>query len=413
MESFRFVHAADLHIDSPFAGLMATNEIIATRLREATHAAFRNLIEFCIHEKVDFLVIAGDVYDGADRAPRAQLRFLRGLRELAEAGIQSFVVHGNHDPLDGRYSSISWPDKVHIFGETPSWATATRNGEPIAEIQGVSYPQREVRENLASQFSPRRSNDLFNIGLLHCNVGGNTDHDNYAPCTVDDLVQVGLDYWALGHVHMRQTLKTGNPFIAYPGNTQGRHPNEAGAHGCLLIDVDTDGSVQAEFRELDVARWESVEVSIDGLPGIDDLYETVSDRLAALHVSADGRDVICGLTLTGRGPLHDELAQITRLDGFLEEIRANQQQDSPCVWIERITNNTRPDLDLDSRAAQNDFLGLVLQRARAANPKEFTDLLAVVFSGRRDRLPVPSEEEIQGWIMEAEWLIAEWLETNE
>ena len=134
MESFRFVHAADLHIDSPFKGLMALNPDIGRQLKEATHAAFLNLIRLCVEEKADFLVVAGDVYDGADRSPQAQLRFHKGLADLAKAGIQSFVVHGNHDPLDGKISSMEWPEGVNIFGASPSWMTATRNGKPLADI---------------------------------------------------------------------------------------------------------------------------------------------------------------------------------------------------------------------------------------------------------------------------------------
>ena len=241
MESFRFVHAADLHIDSPFKGLMKLDSEIGRQLREATHAAFLNLIRLCIEEKVDFLVVAGDVYDGSDRSPQAQLRFRNGLAELAEHGIESFVVHGNHDPLDGRYSSIDWPEGVHVYGATPSWITATRRGEPLADIQGVSYPTQVVTDNLALNFSSPRNKNIFNIGMLHCNVGGMEGHDNYAPCSVDDLVGIGLDYWALGHIHMRQTLLEKSPAIIYPGNIQGRDPGETGARGCLIVDVGADG----------------------------------------------------------------------------------------------------------------------------------------------------------------------------
>ena len=202
----RFVHAADLHIDSPFSGIGDVDVRVANRLREATYDAFQNLVELCLESHADFLVIAGDVYDGADRSVRAQLRFRDGLSRLAEKGIQTFVVHGNHDPLDGWPSSLAWPDGVHIFGVDPEWKNIEKNGEVVAAVQGMSYPTRKVTDNLALKFCPPQSGSIFTIGLLHANVGANSAHPNYAPCTVEDLSTSGIDYWALGHVHTRQKI---------------------------------------------------------------------------------------------------------------------------------------------------------------------------------------------------------------
>ena len=410
MESFRFVHAADLHIDSPFKGLMAADDAVAERLREATYAAFENLIQLCKEEHADFLVVAGDVYDGADRSPRAQIRFHRGLSELAKEGIESFVVHGNHDPLDGQLSSLTWPDDVHIFGEEVSWATAHRNGDPLADVQGVSYPSRVVTENLALSFSRPRSQDIFNIGILHCNVGGIEGHDNYAPCTVNDLKEVGLDYWALGHVHARQTLSDARPTILYPGNTQGRDPGEPGARGCMIVDVGPDGTAVTRFQALDVVRWETRDVPIDGVAGIDSLHARISEVLDDLRSAAEARDIVCRLTLTGRGPMHKELSRGEATAGLTEELRAGALSSSPWIWIERISNRTRPELDLEARARQDDFLGALLKRAADAGPEAFEDALADVFSGRRDRLPLGSEAEMKEWIEEARWYLVELLE---
>ena len=410
MEPFRFIHAADLHIDSPFKGLMATDDTVAERLKDATYAAFQGLIRLCKSEHADFLVIAGDVYDGADRSPRAQIRFHNGLSELAEEGIESFVVHGNHDPLDGQMSSLTWPDEVHIFREVVSWATAKRDGEPLADIQGVSYPRRIVTENLALSFSSPRNQDLFNIGILHCNVGGIGGHDNYAPCTVDDLVEIGLDYWALGHIHAKQTLSKARPTILYPGNIQGRHPGELGARGCMISDVGPDGSVSTRFQALDVVRWETRDVPIDGVTGIDNLHARILEVLDDLRSEADGRDIVCRLTLTGRGPLHTELGRSEATGSLTEELRYGALTSSPWIWIERISNQTRPELDLETRARQDDFLGAILRRAVEADTEAFEEALADVFSDRRDRLPRATEAKMKEWIEEARWYLAELLE---
>ncbi|MDP6666290.1 MAG: DNA repair exonuclease [Dehalococcoidia bacterium] len=415
MDSFRFVHAADLHIDSPFAGIGDTDNRVATRLREATYEAFQNLVDLCITTEADFLVIAGDVYDGADRSVRAQLRFRDGLGKLAKKGIQTFVVHGNHDPLNGWQSSISWPEGVHIFGATPEWKNIEKNGEVVAAVQGMSYPTSEVTDNLAVQFSPPESGNMFAIGLLHANVGANGAHANYAPCTVEELSTSGIDYWALGHVHTRQTLKRSAPVIAYPGNTQGRHPNETGARGALVVDVDPSGASKTEFVALDVVRWERCEVDISNLNTIDGLDSAIRQHTDNLSVQAEGRDVVCRVTLVGRGPLHEQLTADGAVGDLLDAARSTWIGSSPWVWVERIVDSTRPAIDIEFRAKQDDFLGATLKRALLSSIESdeierLTEVVADVYSGRRNGLDKPSDEQVSAWAEEARWYLAELLE---
>ncbi len=416
MNSFRFVHAADLHIDSPFAGVGDADNRVATRLREATYEAFQNLVDLCINQNADFLVIAGDVYNGADRSVRAQLRFRDGLSKLAEAGIQSFVVHGNHDPLDGWQSSISWPEGVHIFGVTPEWKNFEKNGEFVAAVQGMSYPTREVTDNLAVQFNPPESGKIFAIGLLHANVGANSVHSNYAPCTVEDLSKLGIDYWALGHVHTRQTLKRAAPVIAYPGNTQGRHPNETGARGALVVDVDSSGVSRGEFVPLDVVRWDRAEVDISNIETIDSLDSAIQQATDNLSAQAEERDVVCRLNIVGRGPLHEQLAAGDAVDDLLDSVRsAWSSGGSPWVWVERIVDSTRPAIDIEFRAKQDDFLGATLKRALLSSTESdeinrLTEIVSHVYSGRRNGLEKPSDEQVSNWAEEARWYLAELLE---
>ena len=416
MDSFRFVHAADLHIDSPFAGVGDADNRVATRLREATYEAFQNLVALCINQNADFLVIAGDVYDGADRSVRAQLRFRDGLSKLSEKGIKTFVVHGNHDPLDGWQSSITWPEGVHIFGATPEWVNFEKNGEVVAAVQGMSYPTREVNDNLAVQFSPPTSGNLFAIGLLHANVGANSAHPNYAPCTVEDLSESGIDYWALGHVHTRQTLKRAAPVIAYPGNTQGRHPNETGARGALVVDIDPSGASRSEFVALDVVRWERSQVDISNLETIDSLDSAIRQATDNLSVQAEDRDVVSRLTLVGRGPLHEQLAVNGAVEDLLDSVRsAWSGGGSPWVWVERIVDSTRPAIDIESRAKADDFLGATLKRALLSSIESdeidrLTEVVSDVYTGRRNGLEKPSDEQVSAWAEEARWYLAELLE---
>ena len=199
------------------------DESIGGTLRDATFRAFDRVVETCIERRVNFLLVAGDVYNGADRSLRAQLRFRDGLKRLGDVGIQAFVVHGNHDPLDGWTAKLEWPETVHFFGgDEPGTVTIEGEDGPIAVIHGMSFEKRDIKDNLSLGF-PARSKadeDLFHIGLLHCNVGSDTGHDPYAPCTLDDLISRGYDYCALGHVHTRAVLNE-EPDIHYAGNIPG------------------------------------------------------------------------------------------------------------------------------------------------------------------------------------------------
>jgi len=228
MPIYRFVHAADLHLDSPFKGLKRVAPGIAEVLRKSTFAAYDAIIALCITEKVDALLVAGDVFDSSDRSLAAQLRFVDGLRKLETAGIRSFVCHGNHDPLDAWQSQVSFPESCHRFGPNVTSGELRPGDSKSPLVYGYSYPTREVRENVIPEFEKVIQTDRFSIGLLHANVGSDTGHESYAPCTVEDLNRLPIRYWALGHVHTRQEINLTDGLAVYPGNTQGRHANERG-----------------------------------------------------------------------------------------------------------------------------------------------------------------------------------------
>lgn len=414
MQPFRFVHAADLHIGSPFVGLRAkAGDEVADRLQNATYQAFDNLINLCLDEKVDFLLVAGDVYDGDNRLPRDQIYFWNGMKKLAEAGIQSFVVHGNHDHLGGRYSSMSWPGGVHVFEDpdmTPEWAVATRDDTPIADIRGVSYTQQNVDVNLAARFGMARNSELFSIGLLHCNVGEVEGHGNYAPCAVEDLLDRGFDYWALGHIHKKQSLGRGNVRIEYPGNIQGRDVGEVDEKGCLLVQVSADGTAESHFMPLDVVRWKVSDVPTENITALDGLVSALYGTVDELRADADDRDIVARLRLTGRSALAREIRDGGGLHVITDDLNPASFT-SPWVWIESIDDRTRPEIDIDAISERDDFIGQLLKEASEADPVDFEDALAEVFSGRYARrngpLKPPSPDQISEWLNEARWYLAE------
>jgi DNA repair exonuclease SbcCD nuclease subunit len=360
----RFVHAADLHLDSPFHCLQGSGGEIGSLLREATFTTFERILNLCRRRQADFLLIAGDVFDSADRGLRAQLRFRDGLGGLATDGIQSFVVHGNHDPLDGWAATLDWPKGIHVFRDPnlPKAVAIKKNGLELARVYGRSFPRRDVRSNLALDF--RRGGEGFAIGLLHCNVGENTGHEPYAPCSLQDLAAAGFDYWALGHVHTRAVLSTRAPTVVYPGNPQGRNLLEAGPRGCYVVEVDQDHQVHVEFVAVDAVRWETVQIGIAQMASeqelLDALFATIRDLRAR-----SGRPVIARLRLEGRGPLHATLQRNQVLDDLLAETRSAGNADQPLVWLERIEDRTQPPVDLTLRRQAGDFLGELLRLAEA------------------------------------------------
>lgn len=368
----RFVHTADLHLDSPFSGMKAVApDRVTSMLQQATFEAYDNIIDLCINEQVDALLIAGDVYDSADRNLPAQLKFLKGLDRLDAAGIRSFVCHGNHDPLDGWEAKLDYPPLAYRFGEEFQAVPVFPDEPQRAVVYGISYPTRDVRENLVARLGTVNS-EAYSIGLLHANVGNNTEHESYAPCTLNDLAMSGVDYWALGHVHTRQILLSDHPTVVYPGNPQGRHPNERGARGVYLVEVDELGNASLEFMPIDTVRWESLELDIRSSETeqalLDQLETSVLDTLA----NADGRSVVARIRLSGRGPMHDSLkTSHFSPDKLTEQLNDTWAHEKPFMWCERVVDETSSELDREELQSGTDFIADLLQlRDQARHDKE-------------------------------------------
>jgi len=409
--ALKFVHAADLHLDSPFAGLRETDNDIADFLQNATFAAFDNVIKLCIEREVDFLLVAGDVYDGADRSLRAQLAFRDGLRKLAKVGIHSYVVHGNHDSLDGWASSLEWPDEAYIFGGTNVESVPfERNGAVRAIIHGISFSRRDIRTNLARKFKASDSKAV-QIGLLHCNVGSNTGHEPYAPCEIDDLAASHMDYWALGHVHSKNVLLEENPTVAYPGNTQGRHINEAGPRGCLYVQISDTKEVQTQFIPIDSVRWTRESVHIEHLDSDERLLNDLESRVERIQSKAEGRPSVCRLTLCGRGTLHATLQRSNYVQDLIAQLREFGRELDPLVWLDTIETQTRPAVDIEARRQAQDIVGDCLRlieqyRADSACRSSLKDTLKKLYEDRRcgKYLEMPDDEELVSLLDDAEVL---------
>lgn len=414
---FKFLHVADLHLDSPFVGLRSAPECVVRTLQQATFSAYDRVIETALREQVDFVLIAGDIYDGRDRSLWAQLRFRDGLARLARSGIESFVVFGNHDPLDGWSARIEWATETHRLGAQKVEAVPViRDGVRLATVYGISHGHREVRTNLAHQFRASQEPGLA-IGLLHANVEGIGGHENYAPCRLEDLEVAGMDYWALGHVHNQQVLRTQKPAIVYPGNTQGRSRAEVGERYCCLVSVDADRLSQ-ELIPVDAVRWLNEEVAIGDLVDDQDLLDQLDGRCREIMEDSEGRPVVCSIDLIGSGDLHHNLSRPGYADGVLEHLRGEHSGNDPFVWVDRLRVRTAPEFDRDERKRAQDFAATLLEVVDEilADPEaigEIREELAPLEEQVRKTLGIgfpPEGTELLTWLNRAEAVCLEVLE---
>ena len=351
----KFVHAADLHIDSPLRGLGAYDGAPVERVREATRRALANLVQLCLDERAAFLVLAGDVFDGEWKDSNTALFFVRELNRLREAGTRVFLVRGNHDAASEVTRSLTWPAHVHVFADDRA-ETIVLDELGVA-LHGLSYPRREVRDSLLPQY-PAPIAGALNIGVLHTNVGGGTPHLNYAPSTVDELVRKGYDYWALGHVHAHEVLHRA-PWVVYPGNTQGRHIRETGPKGAIVVSVERGTVAGVRHAPLDVVRWREVALTLDGDDGVDELYDKVREQLGRMRDEADGRLVAARLVVDGATRAHADVA--AGRDRVVAELRARALDFGDALWLEKVELRTRPAVALDELRASEGFVGELLR----------------------------------------------------
>lgn len=334
----RFLHAADVHLDSPLRGLERYDGAPVDRIRGASRTAFDRLVDLAIDRRVDFVVIAGDLYDGDWKDYNTGLYLASRLNRLRDAGIPVVLIKGNHDAHNKMTRGLRLPDNaVWLDHDQPQTIAYEHLG---AAIHGQSFASRDVSENLAKRY-PRPVGGWLNIGLLHTALDGKEGHETYAPCSLDDLRAAGYDYWALGHIHARETVLP-EPFVAFPGNLQGRHCRETGPKGCLLVEYD-NGTVRDQFHRLDAVRWERVRVDLSGARRDDDLLGLVSNQLDEL-VRADpdpDRLLAVRLVLLGTTPIDDALR--SRVDHHVAELRnvATDRGDGR-IWVEKVELQTRP-----------------------------------------------------------------------
>lgn len=371
MTAFRFFHAADIHLDSPLRGLAGQEGNAAARVRTATREALDTLVGLVIEEKADFVIIAGDLYDGDWRDYKTGLFFVAQMGRLNKEGIPVYLLHGNHDAESQITRRLDLPDNVHVF-DTRKPETFALDELKVA-LHGQSFRQRDVTNNLVPDY-PAPVSGAFNIGVLHTGLGGMGGHENYAPCAIEDLTKKGYDYWALGHVHRASVLHE-KPHVVFPGNLQGRHARETGAKGASLVSVEDGDIVELTTVPCDVVRWAVLPVSLANAENVGDVIARVHDAIEAAANEADGRLLACRIVLEGRTAVHDRL--VASEDRMLAEARAGALGlGDEVAWVEKVVINTQPEVDAETLAEREDAIGELRRLLQEATGD--TDLLAQI-----------------------------------
>jgi exonuclease SbcD len=390
----KFLHAADIHLDSPLRGLARYEGAPVEEIRAASRRAFENLVALAIEEEVAFVLLAGDLYDGDWKDYNTGLFFSAQMARLGEAGIRVFLIAGNHDAQSQITKVLRPPANVKVFStKRPETEVLVDLG---VAIHGQGFAHAVVSEDLSAGF-PAVVPHLFNIGLLHTSLDGRPGHDTYSPCTVDGLRSRGYQYWALGHVHEREVVAR-DPWIVFPGNLQGRHARETGAKGATLVSVgdpgdtgDTgDTGVVLEHRDLDVFRFTRCAVDLAAVGTANEALERVREALDRELASAEGRSLAVRLRLRGACSMHAELAGAS--DHWREKIRslANGFGEG-ALWIEKVLFETQPAAETAAAFDREDALGGLLRTVRdlETGHLEISELaeLAAGFAELKAKLP--------------------------
>jgi DNA repair exonuclease SbcCD nuclease subunit len=374
----KFVHAADLHIDSPLRGLDKYEGAPATRLRAATRRALENLVALCIDEQVAFLLLAGDVFDGSWKDFSTGLFFAAQMTRLREASIPVVIVRGNHDAASSITKSLRLPDNVReLASKKPDTIELADAG---TLVHGQSFAQRATTDDLAARY-PDAVRGAFNIGLLHTCLDGREGHERYAPTSLDTMRAKGYDYWALGHVHAREVLSK-EPWIVFPGNLQGRHAKETGSKGASLVTVE-DGTVKSvEHRALDVVRWESLVVDATDATDVHDVVDRA--REAIVRCAETCADRLLAARIVIRGTTRANGAIRADSEHFDAQLRAAANDESARlgdgVWLEKIIVGTRSTFDLAKIREEAGAVGHLARRLEVIknDPKELAELVALL-----------------------------------
>lgn len=393
----KFVHAADIHLDSPLIGLQRYEGAPVQELRGATRRALSNLVDLTLEEEAAFLLLAGDLFDGDWKDYSTGLFFLKQMNRLREARVPVVWVAGNHDAAGHVTKFLKLPDGVRQLSHRKPDSVVLK--DLGVAIHGQSFASRAVDEDLAANY-PSRMKDLFNIGLLHTSVTGRQGHEPYAPCSLATLAEKGYQYWALGHVHAREIVSQ-EPWIVFSGNVQGRNIRETGQKGCQVVTVEDNSVVSVEFRAVDILRWELLTVSASAAGTPQEVLDSFEEELGSLRRKNDGLPLAVRVVITGKSGAHRTL--LANPEKWMAEIRAlSTSAGDGEVWIEKIKLETSSPADASAFSATEGPLPALVAALEGLSPEaeaiaelksELRDLFAKI-PELREQIDLESKETV-------------------
>jgi len=405
MKEVSFLHCADLHLDRPFTGANQLPTSIHEFVRESAYRSLRAIVDLAIQQRVDFVLFVGDLFDSSYRSIKTQMVLLQELKRLDEAGIYSYLSHGNHDALDGEWAALTWPESSYFFSEEVEAVPFKQEEKTVAWIHGFSYPTRHVNERMVSAYQ-RTDEESFQIGMLHGNLEGQTEHSAYAPFTLSELIEKNFDYWALGHIHQRTELLE-NPPIVYPGNIQGAHSKERGKKGCYFVKL-SDADPFTVFHQTSDVTWHRPVVDIGKYNSMEQLLNVCEEILNQENFSTGGH--LINFEFIGISSLHTDLLYANQLDDLLQTLQLNRDmEDNGFVWPYKLSLHSMPSWDRDSLKEQSGFLQDILFISDHYEQNDLKEAISPLYSHRRARKALhPLEDESQ-LIKEAEELLLTYL----
>ncbi len=416
MAKLKFIHTADLHLDTPFRSLRTLNGELAERLKDATVRSFERIITLCLEEQVDFLLVSGDIFDSESKSLAAQLRFVRGLQKLSDHGIPTYFICGNHDPLNSWLESLEMPGKVYRFGSSKvEKVVFEKEGQPVAGIYGISYRTKNETRNLAEKFHLEDPSLPFSIALLHATTGNPGPHVNYAPFNTEEIISKGFDYWALGHIHKRQVLRQSDPAIVYPGNPQGRDFGETGSRGCMIVEMESGSKPAIRFVPTQEIRFEQVSIDLTGRETINELAKLIDEAKTKIPDYDENSSYILRIILSGRSALHTLLNHPGEMEAITGDLNEGQLSGDPFTWIDSISVETRPLIDEHALAESNDFTGEVLKVLQNLDPGDYLNMITeeTQLPSAVTRQVSLSDEEAKKIAEKVKWMLLDKLVKNE
>lgn len=348
MGKVKFIHCADIHLDSPMRGLRKLPENIFKTVQESTFQSFHELVNKGIENNIDFMIIAGDLFDQDNRSIRAQARLRKEMERLEKEGIHAFIVFGNHDYYSKSSISLHLPSNVHIFSEKVEVKEFTTKNKVCVHLYGFSYPRNHVYERMIDEFFKKEGAD-FHIGILHGQLEGKGEHSPYAPFRIEDLLKKGFDYWALGHIHKREILFHDPPII-YPGNTQGRHIKEKGPKGGYLVEL-SPSEANCQFIESSDCIWEERTIDGEKVKSFDDLY--VLCEKAMEEIRREGKGIFVIFTIIN----FSLSCEITKnvIDEMIASLQEEEEEKASFVWPLEIKILRKRKWSREDLCAESDF----------------------------------------------------------